>query len=545
MTCHRRFACIALIGWSAAVAAADDAPPKADADTMVPIMEGLGTLEHRITTANPLAQQYFNQGLRLMFAFNHDEAIRAFRAAAKVDPNCAMAYWGIALALGPNYNVEAEKERSKAAYEALQQARALAAGATPQEVAYIDALSKRYSESPESDRKQLDKAYADAMRQLSARYPNDLDAAVLFAESAMDLRPWELWTHDGEPQDGTEEIVSTLEAVLKKAPNHPGANHFYIHAVEASPKPERALDCAMRLGGLMPGAGHMVHMPAHIFLRLGRYDEAADANRRGIEVDRLYIEKLKPEGVYPMMYYPHNIHFLWYVLCMQGRGEDAIETAGQVVDKLPEEMVREMPMLEAFLPTRLFALARFSRWEDIFREKPPAEEFTYATGMWCYARALAYSATGQKHLAGQFQQRLDAVLAATPEDKKVLRHSAAQLLKIASHEVGATLDVRDHKVDAAVERLKKAVRLQDELVYDEPPAWYFSERQALGGALLAGGRNVEAEAAYREDLKLYPDNGWSLQGLERSLRAQNREADAVDVHKRLEKAWTQADVSLR
>jgi tetratricopeptide (TPR) repeat protein len=530
--------CVLLV--TSLTAAGEPSPPPSDGDALAPLIEGLGTLDHRVTTSKPMAQQYFNQGLRLIFAFNHDEAIRAFRAVSKIDPNCAMAYWGIALALGPNYNVAAEKERSAAAHLALSQAQRLAAGASPREAAYIEALSHRYVESPDADRKPLDTAYANAMRQFVARFPDDLDGAVLFAESMMDLHPWDLWAADGTPQPGTEEIVGTLEGVLKRDPNHPGAIHFYIHAVEASRHPEKALEYALRLGDLMPGAGHLVHMPSHTYIRVGRYHDAAEANRRAVEVDRKYIEKYKPEGIYQMMYYPHNIHFLWYALSMERRGDEAIAAATQVVEMLGEDMVREMPMLEAFMPTRLFALVRFERWEDIMREKRPSEEFTYADGMWHYAQGMARLATAQVYVARDHKTQMDEILAVMPEDKKAMRHSAATLLKVASLDLGAAIEARAKHFDVAVAALNQAIDLQDHLQYDEPPPWYIPQRQTLGAVWLAADRPADAEAAYREDLARNPENGWSLRGLEHSLQVQNRAAEAELVHRRLEKAWPTA-----
>jgi tetratricopeptide (TPR) repeat protein len=332
------------ITWAIALAvltttAATAVHPRAGSkdEPLVALMDNLGMHEHPITTKDPLAQKYFNQGLRLMYGFNHAEAIRAFRAAATIDPDCAMAQWGIALSLGPNYNLAADEQQAKDAYAAVQQARKMAAGASPKEAAYIEALALRYAETPPKDRAPLDQAYADAMRKVAERFPDDLDAATLFAESMMDLRPWKLWTKDGKPEPGTDEIVATLERVLQKNPNHPGANHFYIHAVEASTRPERGLACAERLGGLMPGAGHMVHMPAHIYFRLGRYADSSQSNERAIAADEAYLARYKPDGPYPMMYYPHNIHFLWASLTMEGRGSESIRRAGEVTAKVPDE----------------------------------------------------------------------------------------------------------------------------------------------------------------------------------------------------------------
>ncbi|HTM54996.1 MAG TPA: hypothetical protein VL175_13265 [Pirellulales bacterium] len=517
-------------------------------------MDDLGDYEHRIHTADPLAQRYFNQGLRLVYAFNHDEAIRAFRAAAKIDPQCIMAQWGIALSLGPNYNLEAEKERSKAAYETLQVARGLLDKARPEEAAYVEALATRYSASPDAERKPLDEAYAAAMRKLAAKYPDDLDAAVLAAESMMNLRPWTLWSTDGKPAAGTEEIVSRLEAVLLRNPDHPGANHYYIHAVEASPQPERALASALRLSGmgpgtglgferpLMPGAGHLIHMPGHIYYRLGWYGAAADANKRAIEVDRKYIEQFKPEGVYAMMYYPHNIHFLWAALAMEGRSAEAITAADQVVGALEESMVREMPMLEYFVPTRLYTLVRFQKWSELAAEKQPAAEFTFANGMWHYAQGLACAAQGQS--AEEHRRELEKIVSATPADKLLMRQSAKNLLQIAADELGAKLDALGGNHDQAVTKLRHSIALEDGLEYTEPPPWHRSMRAVLGSTLLEAKRPADAETALREDLKIYPENGWGLYLLARAVRDQAREAEAARIYTRFKRAWGHADFQI-
>lgn len=541
-----KFGLCALIVFIAIVpVGAQHAAKKADGDaSLVPLIENLGDLEHRVSAGDPLAQQYFNQGLRLIFAFNHGEAIRAFRAAAVIDPNCAMAQWGIALAHGPNYNLEGDTERNEKACEALREAQRLAAGASPADAAYIVALSKRYSESPDADRKALDRAYADAMRELVRQYPDDLDAAVLFAESLMNLRPWDLWTVDGRPQPGTREIVATLESVLKRNERHPGANHFYIHAVEASTSPQRGLASAQRLGDLMPGAGHMVHMPSHIYFRLGRYRQAVESNKRAVEVDRKYIEKYKPEGVYPMMYFPHNIHFLWSALCFEGRSAEAIAAANQVVGSLGDEMVKEMPMLESFLPTRLYTLLLFNKWDDVLREKQPLAEFTFASGMWHYGQGLAQAGLGRSSEAEAHQRQLAEIVAATPEDKLVMRHSALRLLRIAQSELAARLDAAAGRSDAALAQLHNAVLLQDGLQYDEPPPWYFPTRQALAAQLLAANRPADAATVYREDLRRHPENGRSLHGLMLALTALKQTDEAAEIRKRFEKVWARADFPL-
>ncbi len=531
-------------------------PPAADNSADAEIIEGLGDYTHAVTTSQPRAQAFFDQGLRLLYAFNHDEAIRAFRTAARIDPQCAMAHWGIALGLGPNYNLEADAERSAAAFQALEQAQRVAGGASPREQAYVAALAKRYASDPQAERKTLDAAYAAAMRQLVAEYPDDQDAAVLFAEAMMDLRPWDLWTPDGKPQPGTDEVVATLERVLRRNPNHPGANHFYIHAVEASTTPQRALPSALRLSGLgqgtgldisaplMPAAGHLVHMPSHIYFRLGWYSAAVESNRRAAEVDRRYIARYKPMGVYPLMYYPHNIHFAWAALCMEGRGAEALEAANQVAGALHDDMVQQMPMLEYFLPVRMYTLVRFKRWDDVARQPRPLAEFTFATGMWHYGQGLGCEARGQAGEAQAHFKELETIIAATPADKLVMRHSAQKLLRIAAAELAAQLARCEGKLDAAVSHWRTAVALQDELLYDEPPPWYFPTRQALGTLLLAAKRPAEAEAVFREDLERHPENGWSLHGLERSLRAQDHLTEADQVHANFVRAWSRADFKL-
>ena len=522
------------------------APPNDPDAGIVPLMEGLGELEHRITTDKPLAQEYFNQGIRLLFAFNHDEAIKAFRAAAKIDPDCAMAQWGIAIGLGPNYNLEAEPERSEAAYLAIRKAQKLAARATRKEQAYIAALARRYAENPTTDRKKLDRDFAEAMRAVASQYPEDLDAAVFSAEAMMQLRPWDLWSADGRtPLPGTEEIVATLEAVLTKNPNHPGANHYHIHAVEASDHAEDALRSARRLGSLMPGAGHLVHMPSHIYYRLGMYDDAVKANRQAVAVDETYIEKSKPVGIYPMMYYPHNIHFLWAALSMEGRSAEAIAAASKVSEKLPLEMVKEMPMVEYFVPVPWYALVRFEKWDDVLKIPQPPAEYTFASGMWHYCRGKAFSAKGDLSAARRELAEVEKNLAATPGDLLIMRHTAVRLLGIADNDLSATLAAAVGNIERAIAKLRLAVILQDNLLYDEPPPWYYPQREALGRLLLKAGKPAQAEAVFRQDLKRNPASGWALYGLEKSLRAQQKTAEADEVNERFEKAWARADIEPR
>ncbi|WP_437970403.1 hypothetical protein WMF04_14420 [Sorangium sp. So ce260] len=509
----------------------------------VPLFEDIGSLHHPVTTSSELAQRYFDQGLRLVYAFNHDEARRAFEEAARLDPGLAMARWGIALTLGPNINLPADPARERAAFEAVEQALALAASASERERAYIEALARRHAATPGADRAALDRAYASAMRELSRRFPDDLDAGALFAEALMDLRPWDLWTLDGRPQPETEEIVSTLEGVLQRDPEHVGANHYYIHAVEASRSPERALPSAERLGGLAPGAGHLVHMPSHIFMRTGRYADASDANERAVVVDRRYIREQRPEGIYPMMYFPHNLHFLSVSASMEGRSAVAERAARDLDAAVPDHDVQHMPMLEMFRPALLFALVRFGRWEDVLAVPAPPSEQRYTTGIWRYARGLALASTGRPDDAAR---EADALRASSSESAGVIigRNRAQDLLEIASLVLESQIASERGETGAAVRMLQAAVRVEDTLLYFEPADWPEPVRHALGAALLKAGRPRDAEATYREDLARNPDNGWSLCGLEQSLRAQGREEEAAAAHERFERAFARADVQL-
>lgn len=510
----------------------------------VPLYTGLGNVRHTVTTRSPLAQRFFNQGLALCYAFNHDEAIRAFREAARLDPGCAMAHWGIALALGPNVNLPVDPDRERQAYEEVRQALGLAKKATARERAYIQALATRYSDDPMADLHALDVAYADAMRQLSAKYPQDLDVAVLYAEALLDTRPWDWWTNGGEPQPGTQEAIAALERVLRKVPSHIGANHLYIHAVEESPHPERAVPSANRLARLAPNAGHLVHMPSHIYLRVGRYHEATELNRKAIAVDRAYIEKEKPGGVYPVMYYVHNMHMAWAAMNMEGRSTEALRMARTVADHVPLDVVRQMPPMEFWLPVPYYAMARFGKWDEILSEPTPPADMRFTTAMWHYARGLAYAAKGQADVAGAERDSLAAIEEATPPDQVQGLNLARPVLRVARIVLAGEIAMRGGRLDEAIEQFRTAVAVQDTLHYDEPPPWYYPVRQSLGAALLKAGRPVEAETVYREDLKRNPANGWSLCGLAQSLNARGRVTEATQAQKRFEQAWARADVKL-
>ncbi len=512
----------------------------------VPLYNNLGTHQLKITTKNKLAQRYFDQGLALTYGFNHEEASRAFKAAIKLDPNCAMCYWGAAYGLGPNINAPMGKSAVAEAYALSQKALSLAPKASEKEGALIEALSKRYAENPPDDRSSLDMVYANAMRAVAQKFLDDADVVTLFGEALMDLTPWNYWTKDGEATTYTNEIVSTLELALKLNPNHPGANHYYIHAVEASHDNERAVASAERLAKLVPGAGHLVHMPAHTFWRVGRYQDAAVANEHAIHADETFAPDRSNSNWYLSAYYPHNIHFLFAAAAMQGQSELAIKSARKLVAEIPEANYKKLPPLEDFLPMPLFALVRFGKWDDILKEPLPAPEFQYTTGIWHYARGMALVRTGKLEEATSELATLDA-LSKKPEMEAFGLASfstAATNLRIASLTLGAELADARGEQDKIISSLEEAVKLQDGLAYIEPPAWYYPVRQTLGAALLKQGKATEAEAVYREDLRQYPKNGWSLFGLMKSLEVQGKNQEMNEVKAQFEKAWSNADVAI-
>lgn len=441
---------------------ADTAKP--DASPGVPLFENLGTLHHPITTKGPRTQQYFDQGLRLVYAFNHEAAIHSFEEAARLDPDAAMAYWGIAYALGPNINAPMDQESQRKAYEAIQKAKARSANVSPRERAYIRALAVRYSTDPDADRKARDQAYADAMRKVMREYPDDLDAPTLLAEALMDLHPWDYWTGDGRPKPGTQETVEVLEKVLKRSPDYIGACHYYIHAVEAW-RPERALACAERLPDLASGAGHLVHIPSHIYIRLGMYDRAAERKRHAASVDQHYLEDRHLSGPYPVGYYPHKIHFLWAALTMQGRSNEAMKAARDLQAVVSLDAIRQVPEMEFFIPTPLFSMVRFGEWEGILQEPAPPGDFEYSRAIWHYARGLAFTAKGQLDRADEQRRELNRIAEAMPAERIVGLNSAKTLLQIASLVLTAELDAKHGKTDEGIRRLKEAVRLQDGLRY--------------------------------------------------------------------------------
>jgi tetratricopeptide (TPR) repeat protein len=513
----------------------------------VTMVTGLGDLHHPVSTHNPQAQQFFDQGLRFIYAFNHDEAARSFKHAAELDPKLAMAYWGVAEAVGPNYNDPADPERYKHAHDAAQKALDLSADAPANEQAYIQAMAKRFPADPKSDPKSdlkfdLKKAaeeYHDAMRQVSAKFPDDLDAATLFAEAGMNLHPWGLWHQDGTPQAGTEEIVATLESVLKRDPNHLGAVHYYIHTVEASNSPERALAGANKLAALAPGAGHIVHMPAHIYIRTGDYDAAVKTNEQAAQVDRAYLKATGEQGIYPMMYYSHNLHFVAMCGAMNGRYSEARKNADLLAANVGPH-VKEMPPLEGFMTIPMAVELRFHHWNEILKMPAPAPALKATTGFWHFARGMALAGTGKVSEAEAEYKIVSDAQAATPADEifnAPINNKTKDILEIAKDVLGAKIAMAKKDINAAIAMLHEAVRIQDTLKYGEPPDWFYPVRENLGAALLMNGDAAGAEKVFREDLDRNPRNPRSLWGLRQALLQQKRDYDAGFVQKQFEASW--------
>lgn len=524
----------------------DDVQSVAVPGQIAPRLQNLGTHQFPVTTGSARSQLFINQGMMLAYAFNHAEAVRSFLEAARLDPKCAMAYWGMALVLGPNINMAMPPENEPKAYEMIQKALALKKNASKKEQAYIEALAKRYSGAEKPDRNALDRAYVDAMRELHLRYPDDLDAAALYAEAVMDLRPWNYWTRDMQPYPETVEVIRVLESVLERNPNHPGAIHFYIHTVELA-RPELAEAGAEKLWKLAPGAGHLVHMPSHIFRRIGRYADASKSNQDAIAADEDYITQCRAQGLYPLAYYPHNIHFLWDSATMEGKRHVAIEAARKSSDQIPEGEWRKVPLLHQFLVAPLFSYTRFGEWELILKEPRPAEDSPFWNGIWHYARGLAYTATGKLDEATAELNSLKRIA----EEKSLdgfrvtfSRNGAKAILDISVEVLSGELAAQHKDYDTAIARLHRGVLLEENLIYNEPPDWHVPVRQSLGAVLLAAGRPAEAEAVYWQDLTRNRENGWSLFGLMQSLRAQGKEKQADAVEKRFQKAWSAADITL-
>ncbi len=519
----------------AASASAADSPP---------LFEGLGK-HSRPVSAKPDAQKYFDQGLAFLYAFNHDEAIRSFQHAATLDPECPMIHWGVAIANGSHYNrPDVPADRAKAALAALREAERHILKAKGADAALIGALVVRFGDKPGGEQKQLDEAYAKAMKAAWEKHPKDADVGALYAESMMNLRPWDLWATDGKPQPGTEEIVATLEAVHKLNADHPLALHLYIHAVEASPEPGRADEAAAKLRHLQPALGHMVHMPSHTDIRRGRWQEAVEANERATAADAKYA-KTVPEQNFYRLYMAHNYHMLAFAAMMQGQSKKALDAVRAMAAGVPPEWVAKpgnAAIVDGYLAAPLEVMKRFGMWDEILKEPEPPELFPIARAMRHELRATAYAAKGQLAEAREEQKRFREAVKKVPKDATFSNNKAADLFAVAEDFLEGEIKLREGKLAESAELLKAAIAKEDKLRYAEPPDWAIPVRHALGAVLLKMDKPAEAEAVYREDLRKWPDNGWSLHGLAASLEAQGKKDEAAAAKAKFEAVWKRADV---
>lgn len=517
------------------------APARAQSAAGAQLLPGMGEYSYPIQTTSPEAQKYFDQGLALLYNFNHAEAERSFLEAARLDPRAPMPWWGVGIALGLNYNRDVTKlegERMTRAYEAAHKAVALSRGGSPVEAALAEALATRYTLDPAADPAVLNARYRDAMRQVRERFPDDPEAAVMYADAVMNLRPWQLWKSDGTPEADTPELVRVLEATLRRYPNHPGANHYYVHAVEASPTPERALASAGRLESLVPGAGHLVHMPTHIYIHTGHIDRVAELNAKAQAADERYMAIAKPEGFYPFMYYGHNVHFVVVGNLLIGRYQDALDAARQMADLVKPHLEHMAPMVEWAVTLETLTHVRFHKWDAILGAPRPAENLALARSLDHYGRALALHATGKREQARAEAAGFEAARAKVTDQTMVVSFNAAPpVLGMVSHLLQGQLA---SNVDEAVKHLEMAAAAQDAFNYDEPEPWPWSVRETLGAVLLKAGRAAEAEKVFRQDLAKNPASGRTLFGLKASLEAQGRSAEALRVKREFDTAWKQA-----
>jgi tetratricopeptide (TPR) repeat protein len=513
---------------------------------IAPRLQNVGKHTFEVTTNSEQAQRFMNQGLNLTYGFNHAEAARAFAEAARLDPNAAMAYWGQALVLGPNINAPMAPEEEPKALAHIKKAQSLKAKVSQRERDYIDALALRFTGKPE-DRAAADQAYAGAMRILQETYPDDLDAATLYAEAVMDLRPWNYWTRDGRPYDQTHDIINALDRVLAKNADHPGALHYWIHLWEASNTPEKAEGAADRLLPLAPAAGHLVHMPGHIYQRVGRYSDAMKANQMAILADEDYITQCRAQGLYPLGYYPHNVHFLWFAASMAGQSKIAIDAANKTAQAIPPAALKELPILQSFVLVPDYALVRFGKWDEILAAPAPRADTLFTQGVRHYARGMAFIRKKQfdsakKEIAAVRQIAQDPKLIETPSSMSL--NLADSVLRVSVEVLNGELAAAQGNYDTAIAHLDRAVRYHDNLVYTEPDDWHQPVRHALGAVLLDAGRPAEAEAVYWEDLSRNPKNGWSLFGLTKALQAQNKLEQAKLVEADFKQVWADSDVTL-
>lgn len=511
------------------------------------LMTGLGDLHHPVSTSNPEAQKFFDQGMRLIYAFNHEEAAGSFERAAELDSKMAMAYWGLAEAVGPNYNDPADPDRYKKAHDAIAKAESLAANASPSEKAYIAAMALRFPADPAADHRLAAERYRNAMSDVVKQFPDDLDAATLFAEAGMDLHPWGLWHPDGTPAGGTEDIIAALESVLKRDPNHMGAIHYYIHAVEASPNPERALAAANRLAALAPAAGHLVHMPGHVYIRTGDFEAAVKTNQLAASADRAYLQASGAPGLYGAMYYSHNLHFIAACSSMNGNYAEAHKAAEMLAAHVGP-MVKDIPPLEGFMTVPLAVEVRFQKWDQIMAMAQPPAAMQTTTVFWHFARGMALAAKGKIAEAEAEHHIVSEAAEKTPPDQVFampVNNKAKDVLTIATKVLGAKIALAKKDSNNAIAMLRRAVAIQDSLKYDEPPDWFYPVRESLGAVLLLNGNAAEAEKVFRDDLDRNPRNPRSLFGLAETLRAQNRAYDAQFVDKQFQSNWKSAEIKLK
>jgi len=522
------------------------ANPDTAAGAIAPVLKGLGNHHFAVTTGKPESQYFFNQGYRLTLGFNHSEALRSFKESARLDPQNAMAYWGMSLALGPNLNLPMQASVAPKAYAAIQKAVALKASVSAREQGYIDAMATRYSLDPNVERSLLDAAYAVAMAALVKKYPDDLDAATLYAAAVMNTNPWDYWYPDGSPKPHTEKIMATLQSVIQRNPKHAGAHHYLIHTVEAF-RPELGVASADILGGLMPGAGHLLHMPSHIYMRVGRYEDSRKANLLAVQADEGYITQCRAQGLYPLAYYPHNLHFLAWSAMFQGRSQEALNAGKKVAQRIAANGGENTWGLnETFMSQPLFIMVRFAQWAEILAQPQPNEKSRFRRGIWHYGRGMAYVHTGKTKLASKELNKLLQLRKLVEKDEAyyVGFGAAAALLSIAEEVLSGELAAKQKDFHNAITHLERAVRLEDGLPYNEPPDWYFPVRHFLGAVLLEAKLPAEAEVVYWEDLRNNPANGFSLFGLQQALKAQGKTELLAVIEKRFEQAWAHADVVL-
>ena len=516
-----------------------------------PLLNGLGSHSFTISSKVEGVQEYFNQGLIMAFAFNHAESIRSFKAAQKLDPNCAICFWGEALALGPNINVTSDGKAIMSpqdrldAFERTNKAIALIEFASPKEKDFILTLKSRYNGDVNSSRVPLDIAYAEAMEALSSKYSDDTDAASLYAEALMNTMPWNYWAEDGNPKPDTIKVINTIESVLDKDPNHPLAIHLYIHAVEASSNPGRAEEAADRLADLVPGAGHLVHMPSHIYWRVGRYEDASLANIAAAKVDEEYIAQCNAQGFYPALYYPHNVHFLWAASTMEGMSELSIESAIKVSNYVSPEQIRNIPFLEFFHTIPLLSYVRFAKWDKVFSYERPDDDFKFSNSIFNYALSVAHAANGNSLEANRFQSMILNDIESEEVNAMVMAgHPTKSLMKIASLLASGSIDMYSSKYSEAITSFEEAVTIQDTLPYTEPPFWYYPTRQTLGHALLMNNSFEEAALVFERDLKDYPRNGWSYFGLHVAQNELNNQEESIEALNKFKEIWGRADISI-